>query len=97
MDPRHRALTPYSYLRCVPYQFLNDYHHDLVYATLERLPDVERQAIATYFLHFHTETATAETLGCAAEACLETLRQGLIKLLVNDRLVYCLLRQIERY
>ena len=96
-DSRQRTLTPYSYLRCVPYQFLNDYHHDLVYATTLRLPDRERQAIATYFFHFYTEAATADALGCSVEEALALLRQGLIKLLIRHRLVYCLLRQIERY
>jgi hypothetical protein len=96
-DPRQRVLTPYSYLRCVPYQFLNDFHHALVYSTLQRLPEAEWRAIEAYFLHFYTEAACVETLGCAAEAWKGSLRSGLIKLLVSDRLVYCLLRQIERY
>lgn len=96
-DPRQRTLTPYSYLRCVPYQFLNDIHQELVYTTAQRLPTKEWQAIDTYFLHFYTEPAAAEALGCSAEELLTCLRQGLLKLLINDRLVYCLLRQIERY
>ena len=96
-DPRQRTLTAYSYLRCIPYQFLNDFHHDLVLGTLQQLPDTERRAIETYFLHFYTEPAAAEALGWSAEELSGTLRAGLIKLLVNHRLVYCLLRQIERY
>src|SRR3989338_8757794 len=48
-DPRQRTLTPYSYLRCIPYQFLNDYHHDLVAATVQQLPDREREAIDAHF------------------------------------------------
>ncbi len=96
-DPRQRTLTPYSYLRCVPYQFLNDFHHDLVYTTARQLPPMEWQAIDAYFLHFSTEAASAQTLGFSVEECLSHLRQGLVKLLINDRLVYCLLRQIERY
>ena len=96
-DPRQRILTPYSYLRCIPYQFLNDFHHELVYATVHRLPEMERRAIDAYFLHFCTEAAAAESLGRSTEALLAWLRQGLLKLLINDRLVYCLLRQIERY
>jgi hypothetical protein len=96
-DPRQRVLTPYSYLRCVPYQFLNDFHHDLVYTTTQRLPDMEWRAIDAYFLHFYTESASAEVLGCPVEELLSWLRHGLLKLLINDRLVYCLLRQIERY
>ena len=96
-DPRQRTLTPYSYLRCIPYQFLNDYHHELVYTIAQRLPSMEWQAIDTYFLHFYTEAASAERLACSIEELLAWLRQGLLKLLLNDRLVYCLLRQIERY
>jgi len=96
-DPRQRTLTAYSYLRCVPYEFLNDFHHELVYSTVQQLPAMEWRAIDTYFLHFFTEPATAETLGCSVEEGLALLRQGLVKLLVNHRLVYCLLRQIERY
>jgi len=97
LDPRQRILTPYSYLRCIPYQFLNDFHHDLVYATTQRLAPRERQAVETYFLHFYTESATAAQLDCSAEDCVSFLRQALVKLLLHDRLVYCLLRQIERY
>ncbi|MBI4341214.1 MAG: hypothetical protein HY598_02910 [Candidatus Omnitrophica bacterium] len=96
-DPRQRILTPYSYLRCVPYQFLNDVHQDLVYATTRRLPQREFQAIDAYFFHFYTEEASAASLSCAAEELRGVLRQSLTKLLIHHRLVYCLLRQIERY
>ena len=96
-DPRQRVLTPYSYLRCVPYQFLNEYHHDLVYSTVQRLPEMEQKAVSAYFFHFYTETASAAALTCPSEELLGRLRAALVKLLVNDRLVYCLLRQIERY
>lgn len=96
-DPRQRTLTPYSYLRCVPYQFLNEFHHDLVYTIVQQLPSMEQQAIHAYFLQFYTEAASAEALGCPVEELLGHLRGALVKLLVNHRLVYCLLRQIERY
>lgn len=96
-DKRQRVLTPYSYLRCVPYQFLNDYHQDLVDETVARLPETERRAIATYFFNFYTEPASAEALSWPLDQFQTALRQGLVKLLINDRLVYCLLRQIERY
>jgi hypothetical protein len=96
-DPRQRTLTPYSYLRCIPYAFLNDYHHELVYRTVEQLPERARRALDLYFFHFYTEAATAEALGSGLEEAAALLRQGLIPLLVNHRLVYCLLRQIERY
>ena len=96
-DPKQRILTPYSYLRCVPYQFLNEFHHELVYTTARRLPEVEWRSLEAYFLHFYTEPAAAAMVGCAVEELQTALRQGLLKLLVNHRLVYCLLRQIERY
>ena len=96
-DPRQRTLTPYSYLRCVPYEFLNEYHQDLVYTTAQRLPVMEWRALEAYFLHFYTEAASAHTLSTSHEELIALLRQGLIKLLINNRLVYCLLRQIERY
>ena len=96
-DPRQRTLTPYSYLRCVPYQFLNDFHHELVYTSVRRLPATAWRAIDAYFLHFFTEPASADAVGCPVEALQASLRHGLRTLLVHDRLVYCLLRQIERY
>ena len=96
-DPRQRKLTPYSYLRCVPYQFLNAYHQHLVDDTLPHLPTRQQRAVTAYFLHFSTEPAAAESLACPIEELLELLRRALLKLLVEDRLVYCLLRQIERY
>ncbi len=96
-DARQRTLTPYSYLRCVPYRFLNEYHEELVHRILRQLPEQEQVALDWYFLHFFTEEATTETLGCTPEASQQLLRQGLLKLLVHHRLSYCLLRQIERY
>jgi len=96
-DARQRNLTPYSYLRCAPYQFLNAFHHELVHAALRRLPTFELRAIDRYFLNFYTLPATAEALTVPEEAAEEALRRGLLVLLVEHRLVYCLLRQIERY
>jgi hypothetical protein len=96
-DARQRKLTPYSYLRCIPYRFLNDFHEELVTAKLKLLPEPEVQAIDAYFLRFYTEPAAAEAIGRPVEELNQLLRQGLTKLLINERLVYCLLRQIERY
>ena len=96
-DPRQRSLSAYSYLRCVPYQFLNEVHDILVADALQRLPRSEQQAIEVYFLNFYTEPASAERLGWPLEACCSALHQGLTRLLISNRLVYCLLRQIERY
>ena len=96
-DPRQRTLTPYSYLRCVPYQFLNDYHHVLVYGTIQKLLPAEHQAVELYFLNFLTLQTSAHTMGLPIETVEELLRRALLTVLRDDRLVYCLLRQIERY
>lgn len=96
-DARQRTLTPYSYLRCMPYQFLNAFHHALVHETLQKLSVLEHRAITLYFLHFFTLEATAQAMRCALEEVEAFLRRGLRTLLIDDRLVYCLLRQIERY
>ena len=96
-DPRQRVLTPYSYLRCVPYRFLNDFHEELVHATVRQLPEKICRALDVYFLQFHTESASSQVIGCSLEECRDRLRQGLLSLLLDHRLVYCLLRQIERY
>lgn len=96
-DARQRRLTPYSYLRCVPYHFLNDFHHNLVRQRLARLPAGDHDAISYYFLNFFTLQATVEAMQRPAELVEEILRRGLTSLLIEDRLVYCLLRQIERY
>lgn len=96
-DPRQRKLTGYSYLRCIPYQFLNAFHHDLVARTLVTLPAAQAEATTGYFLNFLTMDATTQAMQQPAAAVEELLRRSLLCLLVEHRLVYCLLRQIERY
>ena len=96
-DPRHRRLTAYSYLRCIPYRFLNNFHEALVAQAVDALPGAQRKAIRRYFLEFFTLGATADVLGRPTEQAQELLRRGLVTLLLRQRLVYCLLRQIERY
>lgn len=96
-DPRQRRLTAYSYLRCAPYQFLNAFHHALVARTIGQLPRQESRALDAYFLHFYTLDATGDAMRLSPEATRELLRRGLLSLLLHERLVYCLLRQIERY
>ena len=96
-DPRQRPLTPYSYLRCIPYEFLNAFHRDLAARTLQTLPAQAQQAVQHYFLEFFTREATATHMGLPLDAVDATLHRGLVVLLVHERLVYCLLRQIERY
>lgn len=97
VDPRYRLLTAYSYLRCVPYQFLNDFHHELVARTVARLPRSPAHALEIYFLNFFSLPATATQMSLPIETVEQLLRQGLLNLLTEHRLVYCLLRQIERY
>ncbi len=96
-DPRQRALTAYSYLRCVPYQFLNPYHQTLVSSAVGALPAEEHRTLSSYFFHFFTLDATAEVVGRPADAVDAALKRSLLGFLVGQRLVYCLLRQIERY
>ena len=96
-DPRQRKLTAYSYLRCTPYRFLNAFHHDLVTRTLTQLPSDAREATSLYFLHFLTLPATAASLSVPEDITEAVLRRSLSHLLLEHRLVYCLLRQIERY
>jgi|GEM_PF-1399096 len=96
-DPRQRKLTGYSYLRCIPYQFLNAFHHDLVARTLVTLPAAQAEVLSLHFLNFLTAEAVAQAMRQPAEAVEELLRRSLLCLLVEHRLVYCLLRQIERY
>lgn len=96
-DPRQRKLTAYSYLRCIPYQFLNDYHHELVHRTVQGLAEDESRAVQAYFLQFHTPDAAAGAVGRSVDDTAALLRRALMSLLIEHRLVYCLLRQIERY
>lgn len=96
-DPRQRNLTAYSYLRCIPYRFFNTYHHELVSRTLQTLPPEHHHVLERYFLHFETLPAVAQHGGVPLETSEERLRSGLTTLLIHHRLVYCLLRQIERY
>ena len=46
---------------------------------------------------FFTLDAAAHTMDLSLGATEDLLRRGLLPLLRDDRLVYCLLRQIERY
>ena len=97
VDQTQRKLTSYSYLRCIPYQFLNSVHQILVADALAPLPREERQALEWYFLHFQTLSSTAQLMSAAEDTVEALLHRGLITLLTRDRLAYCLLRQIERY
>ena len=96
-DPKQRRLTGYSYLRCAPYRFLNPFHHKLVTTSLQTLPSTTAEATSFYFLRFYTLDATGEAMRQPTEAVEDTLKRALSQLLIEQRLVYCLLRQIERY
>ena len=96
-DRNQRKLTAYSYLRCVPYQFLNRYHHDRVYQTISRLPFPLRRTVELYHLSFYREEAASVTAGLDG---LEFRRRRWAALRViagKDYLSFRLLRQIERY
>ena len=96
-DRNQRKLTPYSYLRCVPYQFLNRYHHDRVYEVIGRLPFPLRRTVQLYHLSFYREEAAA---GLAEIDNLEFRRRRWAAMRViaeKDYLSFRLLRQIERY
>lgn len=96
-DPAQRKLTGYSYLRCVPYQFLNPYHHERVHETVKELPSSQRQAVELYYLHFYKEEAAALNLGISLYAFWRR-RKGALRLIAEkDYLSYILLNQIERY
>lgn len=96
-DARQRALTAYSYLRCVPYRFLNGYHDMLVRRVLRRLPTPSRRVIELYYLHFFTEDAVTAAMASNRSAVSAYKRQALRRLARADTLTCALLRQLERY
>ncbi len=96
-DERQRHLTAYSYLRCVPYQFLNSYHHERVAATLNGLPSDQRRVVELYYLCFFKEEAAWGALQISGEV-FQRLREDALKTLAQrDSLTCALLLQIERY
>ena len=97
LDPRQRKLTGYSYLRCSPYTFLNAHHQELVLRRLRQLSHTEFEAVKWYFLHFFSFGASAAQLTRPEEETAALLQQTMMTLASTDRLVYYLLRQIERY
>lgn len=97
INPNERKLTPYSYLRCSPYQFLNPYHQQLVYKYIRLLPKQEHDIIRLYFLHFLTEPAVAAQIKISPTKFQEFKQSALDRLLKQNILVWALLLQIERY
>ena len=96
-DPRQRKLTGYSYLRCVPYQFLNPFHQELVYEVVGRLPLPLRRIIELYHLRFFRENAVEETLRIGWHTFRRRLKLALRTVAAEDYLSFILLKQIERY
>ena len=96
-DRNQRKLTPYSYLRCVPYRFLNPYHHERVYRTISRLPSRLRQPVQLYFLSFYREEAASERAGITLEEFRRRRWGALREVASEDYLSFRLLGQIERY
>ena len=96
-DPRERKLTPYSYLRCSPYQFLNRIHQDQVYETVKRMPPPQRQVLELYYLRFYKEEAAASEIQISPFAFCRRRACALRTVASNDRLSFALLTQIERY
>ena len=96
-DARHRVLTGYSYLRCVPYQFLNDYHHDRVTAAVGTLPLPEREVVELYYLRFYKEEAVVASAKISLHAFRRRRARALRAIAEADPLSRALLIQIERY
>jgi len=96
-DPRQRRLTAYSYLRCVPYQFLNEYHQERVAQAIEQLPCLERQVVELYYLNFYKEEAVLDLAQSGRYALRRRRGRALRTMARHDALSYSLLLQIERY
>lgn len=96
-DPNQRKLTGWSYLRCVPYEFLNPYHHQRVYGAVGRLPADLRRVVELYYLSFYREDAVAEHARISPHAFRRRRALALRRLAGADYLSSILLQQIERY
>lgn len=97
LDSRQRLLTSYSYLRCIPYKFLNSCHQEMVETVLDHLPGREREIIDLYFLSFYTNRATAEEMDASFKEVMAGKKDGLKRIYSLDPLTHALLGQIERY
>ncbi|MGE4357835.1 MAG: hypothetical protein AB7E08_04705 [Candidatus Omnitrophota bacterium] len=96
-DHRQRKLTLYSYLRCVPYEFMNRYHQEIVTDTLTKLEKEERELIELYFLNFLKEEEIVKTKKITMENFYRIKEEILSKISLLNPLVHALLLQIERY
>ncbi|MCM8779096.1 MAG: hypothetical protein NC834_04875 [Candidatus Omnitrophica bacterium] len=96
-DPKQRKLTPYSYLRCVPYEFMNRYHQERVEGILKRLKCEEQEIVKLYFLNFYRIEEILRIKNLTPQAFQNFKKDILYKIACLDTLVYSLLLQIERY
>lgn len=96
-DSSQRKLTGYSYLRCVPYQFLNSIHHARVYGVVSHLLPPLRQVIELYHLRFLREDAILEELKITWTTFRRRFALALRTIASEDYLSFILLKQIERY
>ena len=96
-DERQRLLTAYSYLRCVPYRFLNRHHQTLVERSVRALPSADHRIIELYYLRFFTETAAAQTQTLSLTTLHAYRLRALRHLARANILAWALLLQIERY
>lgn len=96
-DPKQRKLTGWSYLRCVPYEFLNPYHHRRVYESVGRLPEDLKRVVELYYLSFYREEAVAAHARITPHTFRRRRALALRQLAGTDTLSAVLLQQIERY
>ncbi len=96
-DPKQRKLTGWSYLRCVPYEFLNPYHHKRVYESVGRLPGELKRVVELYYLSFYREEAVLAQASISLHAFRRRRALALRRLAGTDTLSSILLQQIERY
>ena len=96
-DSDQRRLTGLSYLRCVPYRFLNSYHHDRVTSAVNRLACEEKEVVQLYYLNFCRQEAAAKRAQISRYAFWRRRALGMRELAENDYLSFVLLTQIERY
>lgn len=94
---KERLLTDLSYLRCIPYRFLNRYHQERVNNTLNLLDPLEKKVVYLYFLKFYTEEAVCQETNLDAAEMNSVKEKALNKLQTKDKICYALLKQIERY
>lgn len=96
-DSHQRKLTGWSYLRCVPYEFLNPYHHRRVYGAVRRLPEELRRVVELYYLSFYREEAVTADIRISLHAFRRRRALALRRIAGADYLSSVLLQQIERY